>query len=158
MRSVRLDRLFDAVFVHDAVSYLTTEADLAAAMETAFVHCAPGGAALFAPDFITETFREGTETGGHSDSSRRVHYEERDYDPDPTDTEYLSEMTYHLQVQGEPDRVVTETHRLGLFPRATWLRLLTEAGFVAEVKVMEHSELDYPMDVFLGAKPPAKAT
>ena len=36
---------FDAVFVHDAVVYMTTEADLALAIKTAFVHCRPGGIA-----------------------------------------------------------------------------------------------------------------
>ena len=41
MRSVRLGRQFDAVFVHDAVSYMLTEDDLAAAMATAFAHTAP---------------------------------------------------------------------------------------------------------------------
>ena len=39
---------FDAVFVHDAIAYMTTEDDLRKVMETAFVHCRPGGAALFA--------------------------------------------------------------------------------------------------------------
>jgi hypothetical protein len=36
MRSVRLARSFDAVFVHDAVCYMTTESDLRMAIETAF--------------------------------------------------------------------------------------------------------------------------
>lgn len=39
MRSLRLHRTFDAVFVHDAVAYMTTEDDLRAAMMTAYVHC-----------------------------------------------------------------------------------------------------------------------
>src|SRR5215212_11917862 len=47
MRTVRLGRVFDAVFVHDAVAYLTTEDDLRLAVGTAFAHCRPGGAALF---------------------------------------------------------------------------------------------------------------
>ena len=47
MRTARLGRQFDAVFVHDAVCYMTTESDLRLAIETAFVHCRPGGAALF---------------------------------------------------------------------------------------------------------------
>ena len=34
MRTVRLGREFDAVFIHDAVCYMTTEADLNAAMTT----------------------------------------------------------------------------------------------------------------------------
>ncbi|MBM3496947.1 MAG: class I SAM-dependent methyltransferase, partial [Armatimonadetes bacterium] len=49
MRTLRLPRRFDAVFVHDAVSYMLTEDDLRAAMLTAFVHCEPGGPALFVP-------------------------------------------------------------------------------------------------------------
>jgi len=37
MRSVRLGRLFDAVFIHDAITHMTTEQDLRSAIETAFV-------------------------------------------------------------------------------------------------------------------------
>jgi hypothetical protein len=46
MRTVRLGRAYDAVFVHDAVSYMASEADLRQAMETAFAHCRPGGIAV----------------------------------------------------------------------------------------------------------------
>ena len=38
MRTVRLGRQFDTVFVHDAVCYMTTEDDLRKAIETAFAH------------------------------------------------------------------------------------------------------------------------
>jgi SAM-dependent methyltransferase len=38
MRSVRLGRTFDAVVMHDAIMYMTTEADLIAALVTAFKH------------------------------------------------------------------------------------------------------------------------
>jgi SAM-dependent methyltransferase len=65
MRDVRLGRQFDAVFVHDAVCYMTTESDLRKAIDTAFIHCRPGGAALFAPDFVRENFRQSTDHGGH---------------------------------------------------------------------------------------------
>src|SRR5918994_2231592 len=47
MRTVRLGREFDAVFVHDAVNYMTSTGDLRQAIETAAVHCRPGGVALF---------------------------------------------------------------------------------------------------------------
>ena len=70
MRTVRAGREFDRVFVHDAVMYMTTEEDLRQAIETAYVHCHPGGAALFAPDCLKETFHEGTDHGGH-DGERR---------------------------------------------------------------------------------------
>ena len=56
MRTVRLERRFDAVFVHDAVCYMTSERDLRAAMATAFVHSESGGVVLFAPDHVRENF------------------------------------------------------------------------------------------------------
>jgi SAM-dependent methyltransferase len=56
MRSVRLGRTFDAVFIHDAVMYMTTENDLRAALATAAAHLAPGGVALVLPDATAETF------------------------------------------------------------------------------------------------------
>ena len=65
MRTVRLGRQFDCVFIHDAVCYLTTPSDLGQAIETAFAHCKPGGAALFAPDYAWENFRASTHHGGH---------------------------------------------------------------------------------------------
>ena len=38
MRTVRLGRTFDAVFIHDAIMYMITEDDLAAALATAHAH------------------------------------------------------------------------------------------------------------------------
>ena len=56
IRRVRLGRLFDAVFVHDAICHMTTEAEVRAVMRTAYEHCQPGGAALFVPDFVGRHF------------------------------------------------------------------------------------------------------
>ena len=64
MRTLRLDRTFDAVLVHDAVMYMTTERDLRAAADTAFAHTRPGGAAIVAPDCTRETFREKVALNG----------------------------------------------------------------------------------------------
>lgn len=57
MRTVRLGRTFDAVFVHDAIDYMTTEEDLRQAIETAYVHCGPGAIVVFVPDCTRETSR-----------------------------------------------------------------------------------------------------
>jgi ubiquinone/menaquinone biosynthesis C-methylase UbiE len=75
MRTLRIGREFDAVFVHDAVVYMTMEADLKAAIDTAFIHCRRGGAALFAPDHVRENFTPGTDHGGHDgDDGRALRY------------------------------------------------------------------------------------
>ncbi|MFG0316835.1 MAG: methyltransferase domain-containing protein, partial [Planctomycetota bacterium JB042] len=70
MRTVRLGRTFDAVLVHDAVAYLTAGAELSAAMETAFVHCRPGGAALVGPDDTLESVAPATASGGEDRGGR----------------------------------------------------------------------------------------
>ena len=142
MRAVRLGRVFDAVFVHDAVGYMTTESDLRRAIETAFVHCRPGGAALFAPDCVRENFRASTECGGHDGEARGLRYLEWTWDPDPTDSTYVADYAYLLRTSDGVVRVEHDRHVEGLFSRGDWLRLLAEGGFEARVVPFEHSELE----------------
>jgi hypothetical protein len=154
MRRVRLGRVFDAVFVHDAVTYLTTEADLRLAIETAFIHCRPGGVAIFAPDHVRENFVTNTSHGGHDGDGRALRYLEWVTDPDPTDTTYVADFAYLLHEDGRPPRVEHDRHICGLFGRGDWLRLLTAAGFRARARPLEHSELppDFS-DVFVAVRP-----
>jgi SAM-dependent methyltransferase len=142
MRDVRLGRTFDAVFVHDAVCYMTTEADLRRAIETAFVHCRPGGAALFAPDHVKETFRTSSDHGGHDGPDRGMRYLEWTWDPDPSDHTYTVDYAFLLREPDATVRVESDRHLEGLFSRDEWLRFLSEAGFEARVVVFDHSELE----------------
>ncbi len=134
MRAMRLDQTFDAVFVHDAVMYMRSEDDLRRAMMTAFVHCQPGGVTMFVPDSTQETWTPSTDHGGHDGNGRSMRYLEWVWDPDPRDTEFIADMIYVLRVSNEPVRVESERHRMGIFPRSTWLRLLTEVGFRAAIE------------------------
>jgi hypothetical protein len=152
MRSVRLGRLFDAVFIHDAVTYMTTEPDLRAAIRTAFVHCRPGGAALFAPDYVRETFHPATAHGGHDGGGRALRYLEWTWDPDPGDSSYLVDMAYLLRDESGQVHVEFDRHRLGLFSRADWLRFIEEAGFEARIVPFKDSKEEIGSDVFLGIK------
>jgi SAM-dependent methyltransferase len=142
MRTVRLARTFDAVFVHDAVAYMTTEHDLRAAIATAFEHCRPGGAALFAPDCLAETFVPSTECGGHDGDGRAMRYLEWVWDPDPSDQTYLADYTYVMRDRDGSIRVEHDRHVEGLFSRARWLQLLGDAGFEPSVVPFDHSELE----------------
>src|SRR5580692_6378245 len=84
MRTIRLGRTFDAVLVHDAVDYMTTEDDLRQVIETAWAHCRPGGLALFVPDYTAESFTAGSGHGGSSDADgRQASFREWTWDPDP---------------------------------------------------------------------------
>jgi SAM-dependent methyltransferase len=154
MRTVRLGREFDAVFVHDAVCYMTTEAELRRAMETAYVHCRPGGVAIFCPDHVRETFQPSTDHGGHDGADGRgLRYLEWSWDPDPADTTYVTEYAYVVRDADGSVRVEHDRHVDGLFARADWLRLLSEAGFEPGVVPFQHSEVEYQSEIFVARKP-----
>jgi|KBSSwiStaDraftv2_1062776.scaffolds.fasta_scaffold06716_10 trans-aconitate methyltransferase len=133
MRSIRLGREFDAVFVHDAICYLTTREDLMACMKTTLVHCKPGGVALFMPDAVRERFCPGIHHGGHDEVGRSMRHLEWTFDPDSTDTTYTADFVYMLREGNGPVRVEHDTHVLGLFSRAEWLQWLYDTGFRARV-------------------------
>ena len=141
MRTLRLGRTFDAVLVHDAVCYMLTEADLRAALATAFEHLRPGGAAVFQPDYVRETFEAGTDHGGDDEPAgpdggpgRGLRYLEWVTDPDPADTTY--QVDYALLVRRGDGSVEVrhDRHVEGLFSSSTWLKLLAEAGFDADAR------------------------
>jgi SAM-dependent methyltransferase len=133
IRTLRLGRTFDAVFVHDAICHMTTERDLRAVMQTAYEHCRPGGIAVFVPDFVRETFVAGTDQGGNDSPRRRLRFLQWVFDPDPRDTTYLVDFAILFRNQKGEARVVHDRHELGLFPRGRWLELLREVGFKAVV-------------------------
>lgn len=159
MRSVRLGQVFDAVFIHDAICYMTSEADLLAAFTTAFAHLRPGGVALFVPDFVRETFHTGTSWGGEDGETihppmpgRALRYLEWTYDPDPSDSTYITDFVYLLREGTQQVQTVYDRHIEGLFSRDTWLRLMTEAGFTPQAADNKHSEVPYVTDLFIGKK------
>ncbi|UJR81265.1 class I SAM-dependent methyltransferase [Sandaracinus amylolyticus] len=130
MRTLRLDRVFDAVLVHDAIMYMTSELDLAAAVRTAFVHTAPGGVAVFAPDVYRETFRDHTELLSEDEGSRSIRAIEWMWDPDPSDDTFVTEYAFVLRDTSTNEvRAVHDRHVEGLFARATWRSVLARAGY-----------------------------
>lgn len=156
MRDVRLGRRFDAVFIHDAVAYMATESDLRAAMATAFVHCEPGGVALFVPDHVRETFQSETSHGGHDGpDGRGMRYLEWSWDPDPNDTSCVAEYVYLLREASGAVRAVHDRHFEGLFPRQSWLDWLADAGFEPSIVALDHSELEPgTYEAFAAVRPP----
>jgi SAM-dependent methyltransferase len=127
MRTLRLGRTFDVVFIHDAISYLTTEDDLRAALETAALHARPGGVVILTPDATTEIFKPQTDHGGHDgEDGRSLRYLE--WTHPQTRTTYDVDYLIIARGPGDELQVVHDRHTLGVFPRATWERLIGEAG------------------------------
>jgi SAM-dependent methyltransferase len=159
MRTLRLGRQFDAVLIHDAICYMTTAADLRAAMTTAFEHLRPGGVAILEPDHVAETFRPATDHGGEDGPTgvdgrpgRGLRYLEWTTDPDPSDTTY--EVDYALLIRDSDGSVQVrhDRHVEGLFAHRAWLDLLAAVGFEAS------STSDaYGRFLFVGRRPVAVA-
>lgn len=129
MRTLRLKRQFDLVFVHDAISYMTNVRDLRRAIATVFAHCRPGGAALLQPDDVRETFRATREAGGHRVDSRAVSYIELTHPLKATRNHTTVDYTFTLTGRNGSTRKTVDRHHVGVFARVTWLDILSAQGF-----------------------------
>ncbi|MDP3506042.1 MAG: class I SAM-dependent methyltransferase [Myxococcales bacterium] len=153
MRTLDLGRTFDAVFVHDAVDSMTTTDELAQAMATAFRHLAPGGLALFVPDVFLESFDPATESGGSDGADgRSVRYLEWTHPLEPGATSGFVDYGFLVREADGSARVFHDRQRFGVFPRSTWLELLVEEGFEAEVIPEETADDRPPRSLLLATR------
>ena len=150
MRNTRLERIFDAVLVHDAASYLLSEQDLTETFATAAAHLRPGGLLMVAPDWVQETFPDGwVYNWDRQQGGIEVNIQEVMVDPDPLDTQVESTYTYTIKKDGETT-VEVDTHITGLFPIQTWSGLMGQAGFTVEVRPLPPNEGGYGSWLFIG--------
>lgn len=145
MRTVRLGETFDAVLIHDAIDYMTTEEDLRAAFTTARAHLRPGGLFIVIPDDYLETFTpprvwHDTRRAGGAELT----FVEYSTDIDPNDTQVETAYVFFFQEDGAL-RVEVDQHTTGLFSIETWRRVLVEAGFEPEQVDYPHADDDRPM-------------
>jgi SAM-dependent methyltransferase len=155
MRTVRLGRQFDAVFIHDAIDYMLTLEDLGRAIQTAFVHCRPGGVALFVPDDTRERFRPSSSSGGTDLGRKGLRYLEWTFDPDPRDNTCVLYMSCMLRDGNRVRQAKLDEHVCGLFSEQEWMKTIRVAGFKAKMLPYEHSSWEKHAHVmFLGIKPP----
>jgi hypothetical protein len=148
MRTMDLGRTFDLVLIHDAIMYAVDEASVRAAIATAARHCRTGGGVVIVPDCVRETFEADESAEGEDGSDgRALRYLEWTWDPDPHDTTFEVAYAFLMRHPDGSMSVEMDHHREGLFPRASWLAWLDEAGFTAT------SRMDpWDRDVFSGRK------
>lgn len=133
MRTLNLDRTFDAVFIHDAIGYLTNTKDLLQAFRTAYRHCNPGGCLIVVPDHFQESFTPATTHGGSDSDGKGMRYLEWSYASADQKQTIIVDFAFLLKDQSGVVQVEYDRHILGLFSRETWLSLLKEAGFQADI-------------------------
>lgn len=126
LRTVRLGTQFDAVLLLDAVNYMTTEADLAAALDTARAHLAPGGVLITVAEHTAETFEETDPRASvFEHDGTQVTVLER-YAAGPAEaSHFLGVFVYTIERDGTR-RVERDEHRFGLFPLGQWRGLLAD--------------------------------
>ncbi len=151
MRTVRLDRTFYAVFVHDAIMHMTTEEDLRSALATVAAHLAPGGVALVAPDATAETIEDSADHGGgDGEDGRSARYLEWTIPPEPGESSHETHYAFLLREKDGSVRAVHDVHRTGVFSRATWPRLFGEVGLSASLAPREIEGEEY--DTFIAGR------
>ena len=98
----------------------------------------PGGLPVAAPDDYTDTFEPPqVDYQTNRDGETELTYVEYSTDLDPNHTTIETTYVFFIKMSGEL-RVEVDNHITGLFPMATWARLLKEAGF-------EVDRVDYPV-------------
>ena len=154
MRTLDLGRTFDIVLAHDAIDYITTEKDLARVADTAWRHLTSGGLVVLVPDSVAETFEAGEDVSGGEAADGRAARLFEWVEPVPAgSTRGTVHFSFLLREPNGHVRAVYERHEFGLFPVATWVRLLSERGFAVEVVVEETSDDRTPRRIFVGQKP-----
>ena len=132
MRTIRLERRFDVVLVHDAIMYATTPEDVRATLATAAEHCRPDGIVIVIPDCVRETFAPHTDEGGEDAADGRgFRYLEWCWDPDPNDHTYVVDFAFLMRDTAGDVRVVHDRHVEGMFPRAQWIEWFDACGLSA---------------------------
>lgn len=132
MRTLRLERRFDVVLIHDAIVYMITPDAVREVLRTAAAHCRPGGVVALLPDYVREAFEPGADHGGHDAADGRgLRYLEWTWDPDPSDDTYVADYAFLLRHRDGSVSVEHDRHVEGLFSRAQWLEWMREAGLPA---------------------------
>ncbi len=157
MRSVRLGKTFDAVFIHDAVDYMLNETEVRQAMETATAHLKPGGLCVIAPTYTRETFIDGeVADDGTATDSQELTYFSYVHDPDPADDTFEMILLYLIREnQTRSVEVIEDRHTCGLFSNDQWLTWMGDAGFDArheEADAGDPGAGEEPWTLFVGIK------
>jgi SAM-dependent methyltransferase len=129
MRSVRLDKQFDAVAILDSVNYMLSQDDLRDAFATAFVHLRRGGVLLTCVEQTVQGFQQNrTMVMTRKKGDIEITFVENQYDPDPSDSTYESTFAYLIRERGEL-KLETDRHLCGIFTLRLWYDNLRALGF-----------------------------
>ena len=128
MRNPKLSRQFDSVFAGDSISHILNEKGLSRVFNGAFKSLKPGGVFLVVQEFVKGKIgHNSAECVSRSSKILEMTYVEYRFDSDANDTMFETAFVYFLGNKGRL-KVETDSGVMGIFPEATWMKLLKSAG------------------------------
>jgi SAM-dependent methyltransferase len=140
IRSVQLGRTFDAVLVHDAISYMTSVEELERVYRTAAAHLETGGLMIALPEELRGRLPpDQAEVDTHEAGDRKVTVIEIHHDDDPLDHEQETVFLFVIRENGA-FRVEVDRHRTGVFELDEFTGAMARAGFEPRAEPWELSD------------------
>ena len=157
MRTLRLNRQFDAVVIPDSIDYMDSLDDLRQAIQSAVAHLKTSGVLLVVAK-TEETFQNNNFAyTGEKDGVHVTLLENNYIDPFRPNT-YEATFVYIIRQHGELT-IRTDHHVLGLFSQATWGQVFNDAELTMQKTNLDGiydnyilGDGDYPLTVFVGQK------
>lgn len=157
MRTLRLNRQFDAVVIPDSIDYMASQEDLQQAIQTAVLHLKRGGVLLLVAK-TKEIFQSNNFAyTGEKDGIHVTLLENNYINPFRANT-YEATFVYLIRQKGELT-IHTEQQVLGLFAQATWDEVFKNAGITMRKTSLNGiydsyllNDGEYPLSIFVGQK------
>ncbi len=152
MRDFKMDKKFDAVLIHDAVSYLLSEDDIYKTFKNAYHHLNKDGVLIISPDYYKDSFI-GPKVSHvtRRKNSIELTYVEYCYDPEPDDSTIETLMTYYIKKDNKLE-IEFDKHTTGLFYKSVWLSSMEKCGFRVEEKLFSLGIEKNPYLLIVGKK------
>ena len=130
MRTVRLNKEYDAVAIPDSIDYMVSEKDLQQAIETAYIHLKTDGVLLIVAK-PEEVFQNNNFVYTGEKNGIHITLLENNYINPFVPNTYEATLMYLIREKNEL-RIQSERHILGLFPEKTWEKIFIKTGFTME--------------------------
>jgi hypothetical protein len=157
MRTLRLNRRFDAVVIPDSIDYMASPDDLWQAIQTAVTHLKSNGVLLVVAK-TEETFQNNNFAYTGEKDGVHVTLLENNYINPFLPNTYEATFVYLIRQQGELT-IHTDRHVLGLFSLATWEKMFNDFELSIQKTNLNGiydkyllGEGEYPLIVFVGQK------
>ena len=157
MRTLRLNRQFDAVAIPDSIDYMASQDDLQQAIQTAVMHLKTGGVLLVTAK-TEETFQNNNFAyAGEKDGIHVTLLENNHINLFRPNT-YEATFVYLIRQQGKLT-IHTDHQVLGLFSQAMWDEVFKNAGITMQKTNLDGiydpyllNDGEYPLIIFVGQK------